>query len=917
MGGGGKGGGGSTTYTAGYWYGLGMHMVLCHGPIDRVRRLIVGERVAWDGDCAGGRITVNAPSLHGGEDREGGVQGAVDVLPGGAGQGPNDYLQKWGGSVVPQYVGRPFASAPPFVQKLLGMWGIGKVECIPANLGEVPAFRGVASLVLRSPWLSAMSSYIKAWWVEVERQPKGWNGPHRVIGAHGDANPAHIIRECLTDRVWGRGFWPYQIDDDSFAAAAEQLAEEKFGLSCLWDASGPVAYFIDEVLRHIDGVLREDAAGRQQLVLIRDDYDPDALPEYGEGEIESVTDYSRPGWGGIPTRATVSYTGRELGKAATVTVHDIAAEAIQGRGEPMDLSFPFITDPELAGRIGSRELRQAVSMLAQATITGGEALAHLRQGDVFALRWPPLGIERMVVRVAEATQGRLTSGEVRLRVVQDVFSSTGAIYGAPVDGWVDPVSDPQPAPERLLLELPYYEIVRRVASEEWLAVLAKAGELDAEAGYVLALARRPTADATGYRIEARAAGMEFAGAGGGAFAATDSLSAPVGVQDTVLPLAGGLRGEDVELPAVAYVGAEAVEIVELMDAGARVHRGVLDTVPQAHAAGARLWAPVAGGGDGVVQREWTAGEEVQVRLLPMTGKGVCAAEDAPVDALGMDARAARPLPPGRLRINGEAWPESFAGDLTVSWAHRDRLQQTATPVPQDAGDIGPEPGTSYVLEITGDGDRMLRRVSGEAWALGIVNAGAEAEDLTGWAVTAGTAEVRETAPTPAEGAACFVLGGGAVMEQDVDLAASGVRLAAVDAGLAEVTAAWRQVAVDDDARAALTLTCLGADGAALGELDAGTETAGAWRSRSITLPLPAGTRRMRLSLRAEGGAAGVDGVQAQAAASAMLGNSYTYTEIMERADSGGGLNARLGVRLWSERDGYESWQAQEWEVVRG
>ena len=66
-------------------------------------------------------------------------------------------------------------------------------------------------------------------------------------------------------------------------------------------------------------------------------------------------------------------------------------------------------------------------------------------------------------------------------------------------------------------------------------------------------------------------------------------------------------------------------------------------------------------------------------------------------------RAIRPLPPGRVQGNGSYTPDADAlvtGDLELSWAHRDRLTQTS-PVITDhtAGDIGPEPGVAYVVEL--------------------------------------------------------------------------------------------------------------------------------------------------------------------------------------------------------------------------
>lgn len=84
----GGGGKGEQEYTVGYWYGLGAHLALCHGPVDAVTEIRVGERVAWSGNVTASQaISIDNPNLFGGEEREGGVQGAVDILMGEAGQG--------------------------------------------------------------------------------------------------------------------------------------------------------------------------------------------------------------------------------------------------------------------------------------------------------------------------------------------------------------------------------------------------------------------------------------------------------------------------------------------------------------------------------------------------------------------------------------------------------------------------------------------------------------------------------------------------------------------------------------------------------------------------------------------------------------------------------------------------------------
>ena len=44
MGGGRKRSGGSSSYVVGHRYYAGLHLVLCHGPVDAITRIIVGER---------------------------------------------------------------------------------------------------------------------------------------------------------------------------------------------------------------------------------------------------------------------------------------------------------------------------------------------------------------------------------------------------------------------------------------------------------------------------------------------------------------------------------------------------------------------------------------------------------------------------------------------------------------------------------------------------------------------------------------------------------------------------------------------------------------------------------------------------------------------------------------------------------
>ena len=99
-------GGRSKKQTVGYRYYLGMHMVICHGPVDAVTEIQVADRPVWSGNLLGsGRITLDEPELFGGEKREGGIAGDVDVAFGQSTQTPNDYLISNIGKPQPAYRG--------------------------------------------------------------------------------------------------------------------------------------------------------------------------------------------------------------------------------------------------------------------------------------------------------------------------------------------------------------------------------------------------------------------------------------------------------------------------------------------------------------------------------------------------------------------------------------------------------------------------------------------------------------------------------------------------------------------------------------------------------------------------------------------------------------------------------------------
>jgi hypothetical protein len=100
---GGKGGGkGAGSQVTGYKYYFGIHMGIGRGPIDELCEIKIGDRVAWAGsENASRSFTISQPDLFGGEKKEGGIEGTLDLLMGAPGQEAFGGVRKLYGAGVP------------------------------------------------------------------------------------------------------------------------------------------------------------------------------------------------------------------------------------------------------------------------------------------------------------------------------------------------------------------------------------------------------------------------------------------------------------------------------------------------------------------------------------------------------------------------------------------------------------------------------------------------------------------------------------------------------------------------------------------------------------------------------------------------------------------------------------------------
>lgn len=697
----------SITTTTGYRYYVSEHICLVQGPVDAFTRIRFGEKVAWSGDVrANSEIYINQPNLFGGDNREGGVVGYFDLV-----------------------MGSKTEQANPFLSAIL-----------PDGGYPIPGFRGVAQIIAKDIQHCSNNPNLRPISIECERIPsKGWYDAKASPGpAHG-VNPAHIIREMLVSDDWGLGYPESELDDASFRAAADTLYSEAFGLIFVWLSEGSVHEFITTVIQHIQGSLYIDPfTGLFTLTLVRGGYNVNTLLTLDESNVLRIESFERTGIDELVNQVTIIWHDYILDRQQAITAHNPAIRELQGGVVATTREMPGVPDSTLAHKIASREIMRLSSPVSKAVLVANRKAANLKLGDVFKLTDTQHGLRGVVMRVGRIEYGTLDNNSVRIHAVEDIFSFGKALYSPPgATLWQDPISEPAPCPLRRVTEVPYI-VVERTASENQTSIDA----IDTLVGFVSFQGTPPSRDAFSAKLYTRASGGTYTFRINGRFCPTAVVSNLVVPElSSVLNLTGIDRLSVVSVGTYAYLNEECVEVTAITSTTVTVNRGILDTVPVTHAANSRIW--FAEDHEILDKTQWASGVSVNVKVLPQTGKGVLALAAAPENSLVINRRWYRPYPPGNLRVNGLRWPAAtISGALSLSWSHRDRTLQVSNYVRQDAGDFGPEAGTTYtirVYRVDGSLARTTTGVTGSSWTY---TTAMETADLPGNAIRFTIAAVR-------------------------------------------------------------------------------------------------------------------------------------------------------------------------------
>lgn len=526
-----------------------------------------------------------------------------------------------------------------------------------------------------------------------------------------DMNPAHILYKLLTAPQWQLYLPRARLNDAKWRAAADTLYAEKFGLSFQFSSASETKQHIQRVLDHINGYFKHDlATDTISLELIRDGYDLETLTVLDNDNSILVEYQSSLHGGDVPNEIIVKWRdSNEEPKASAPATNQSGVNA-QGGVIRSETEYEGVHRQDLADALARRDVKMLGSNLKKVTRKTNRVLWNHVRGDVVLITDPTIGVTEAPYRIVDIDKGSLSSGEITVQLVEDVFGLDVTQYsGAGTSTVFDP-TEALPVAAMSILELPYYMV--HVSTTE-----AERAALSPGYGFAVAITQRNTIGAFSATYDLYSSlddSLYVVTDADASYTPVGSLSLPIGKADTsftVTPLVDfSVMNVDETAEVVLVVGQElmALDTLDGSTGAMAVRRGVADSVPQAHLANSKVYILTPSMAKDATTR--LVGDLVYYKAQPISSGAILPLENAVAVPYTYSRRAERPYPPGALKINGLPWPAGVVfGDVVISWAHRDRLTQTAGLSDYTTASIGPEAGTTYTVEIF-SGATLLRSV---------------------------------------------------------------------------------------------------------------------------------------------------------------------------------------------------------------
>lgn len=511
-----------------------------------------------------------------------------------------------------------------------------------------------------------------------------------------DINPIHKIREILTDDT-AMGKPETDINDMNFMKAADRIWDEGLGVSWAIDEKSCIEA-IEELCYHIEAGIRVNRqTGLYEMVLFRDDwFAEDEIHDISENRIKDLS-LEVMNSDDIVNQLNVTYYDRERIKNSTFSVYENGSILTMGHANAESVEFPYFMNMRNAEIVANWKLKQfSTPAWSGSFTTGWKEARKWNRYDLVHLPWSSKWNGTILVRIMKINLGNGTDNTVTIDFEEVISYSgemnTSIVVDAPVESAPRP---PQPS-MNAVFEAPYYLTVLRAGQTNTDLELSNNPDI----GYVAAIAAKPQNNSLNALLYTDGGVDEFEQVSRLDYCdilqldqAIDEITSSFVVTGSLTQTANSNNFILLNDELMGFVGFDTETKV------LTVKRGVLDAIPKKHNSGNLFVFDLPDVAFDSTQ--YAQSEVVEAQVLTTTPSGIqeLSATGIPVE---IQSRAIRPYPPANVKINGEYWPETFSGDLVLTWVDRNRLQQTGGQILgwYDEG-VTKESGTTYRIQVIG------------------------------------------------------------------------------------------------------------------------------------------------------------------------------------------------------------------------
>lgn len=547
----------------------------------------------------------------------------------------------------------------------------------------------------------------------------------RLFADYYDANPIHVIVECLTNDDWGLGYPISALNMAAFTAAAKLMCDERFGVSFLWREQDTIENIVTEVLDHIDAALFiNPATGLFDITPIRDDYDPNTLEVFGPHNMTVRKSSTRIASEAV-NEITVSWTNPENEQEETVTLQDQGAiVAAGGLIRPETRNYYMVRRRDLASQLCARDTRSAAAPITTMEIEADRRAWEKVPGGLIKVFYPELSIDELdplVMRITGVEYGEPGDSTIRISLSEDIFSLAPQTFETPVGS--DPISLPvlpTEADDIQPMTLPYFFAFNTLSGgalaeypDTMVGLLVEESDVGSETFNLFGPVVNPAGETPTEDL-----GNRFISAKG---------LLPVALaweaETTVVDLGPLTNGAGPQVGGFILIGDPATPenerelcLIKAFTSGWVLKRGVLDTVPRVWPAGTEFW--VVSIDNDIEDPEIRADGQVLTYVVQVVATdGVLPlASITPAAPYTATDRPHLPLRPANVAVNGltlqPVFYTSVPATVDVTWADRNRETENAVVLAWDDAGVPAEVGQTVEVEVYDEADTLLHTFTG-------------------------------------------------------------------------------------------------------------------------------------------------------------------------------------------------------------